>query len=141
MAAPAKKPASRSTKRPQIAPQARALEWGFGVVSGLLVMTLLAYLVYEGARPQKPPSFDVTAERVERLGDGFHVVLQVANGGDATAAEVAVRGVLTVAGEVETSDTVLDFLPPRSNRKSVLIFRHDPAMGSLALSVRGYNAP
>lgn len=63
------------------------------------------------------------------------------NSGDATAAEVAVRGVLSVAGEAETSDTVLDFLPPRSNRKSVLIFRRDPAMGSLALSVRGYNAP
>ena len=137
MAAPAKKAASRA-KRPQIAPQARALEWGFGVVSGILVVALLVYLAIQGLRPQAPPSFTLAVRHVERLGGSYHVAVEVANTGDATAAEVAVRGVLDGG---ETSETVLDFLPPRSTRQSVLMFARDPAAGTLTLSVRGYNQP
>ena len=141
MAAPAKKPASRTAKTPKIAPQARALEWGFGVVSGVLVIALLIYLAYQGIRPQEPPSFTLSVHHVERLGDGYHVAIAVRNVGDSTAAEVAVRGALASGGDPETSETVLDFIPPRSTRQSVLLFAHDPAHGTLTLSVRGYNEP
>jgi len=139
-APPKKKTPSRASKRPQIAPQARALEWGFGVVSGVLVIALLAYLAAQGIRTQTPPSFRLAVQHVERFGTTYHVVVEVENAGDLTAAEVAVRGVVT-GGEPETSDTVLDFLPPRSTRETVLLFSRDPGADKLTLSVRGYNQP
>lgn len=138
-APPKKKPPSRASQRPQIAPQARALEWGFGVVSGILVIALLAYLAFQGIRTPSPPSFRLAVQHVERIDATYHVVVEVKNRGDSTAAEVAVRGVVA-GGEPETSETVLDFLPPRSTRQTVLLFAHDPGM-KLTLSVRGYNQP
>lgn len=138
-APPKKKPPSRASQRPQIAPQARALEWGFGVASGILVIALLAYLAFQGVRTPSPPSFRLAVQHVERIDATYHVVVEVENRGDSTAAEVAVRGVVA-GGEPETSETVLDFLPPRSTRQTVLLFAHDPGM-KLTLSVRGYNQP
>ncbi len=138
-APPKKKPASRAAKRPQIAPQARALEWGFGVVSALMVIGLLVYLAVLGIRPQIPPSFGLAVRHVERIDATYHVRVEVRNAGDSTAADVAVRGTIA-APEPETSETVLDFIPPRSTRETVLLFTHDPG-AKLNLSVRGYNQP
>lgn len=141
MAAPPKtrKATPRAAKRPQIAPQARALEWGLGVISGSLVIALLAYLAIQGIRTQAPPSFRLAVQHVERLGAAYRVAVEVENLGDSTAAEVAVRGEIA-GGEPETSETVLDFLPPRSTRETVLLFARDPG-AKLTLSVRGYNQP
>jgi len=141
VAAPPKKPTSRAAKRPQIAPQARALEWGFGIGSGVLVIALLAYLAIEGIRTQARPSFSLAAGQAEHLGEAYHVTVAVENTGDSAAADVAVRGVLVGGGEPETSETVLDFLPPRSARQTVLLFGRDPGAGRVVLSVRGYNQP
>lgn len=137
--ATAKKSAPRT--RQQIAPQARALEWGFGVVSGVLVALLLGYLAYQGIRTPAPPDFTLRVERIAKLGSRYHVAVEIRNIGDSTAAEVAVRGVAGGGAAAETSETVLDFMPPRSSRETVLLFDRDPGAGNLTLSVRAYNAP
>ncbi len=140
MAAPPKpKTPSRTPRRRKAAPQARALEWGFGVGSAILVVLLLGYLAYQGIRTQNPPGFALEVRQVERVGTAYQVSVEVRNTGDSTAADVAVRGVAG-GGEPETSETVLDFLPPRSARQAVLLFTRDPA-DRLTLSVRAYTEP
>lgn len=135
-----KKAASARTPRPEIAPQARALEWGFGVVSGILVTLLLGYLAYEGIRTQAQPSFTVEIVRTDRLGSGHHVAIELTNAGDVTAADVTVRGVVGTGADAETSETVIDFVPPRSTKRSVLVFAREP-VSPPKLSVRSYNEP
>lgn len=119
-----------------------AIERVAGAVSGVAVAALLGFLVHEGLRPPTPPDFEVVAARVERVGRSHQVAVEVRNVGGATAAEVVVRGELTIPGAPEeTSEATIDYVPPRSMRKGVLLFRGDPDGGTLVLSVRGFALP
>jgi len=122
---------------------ASPVEWAAACVGAAMLLGVVGYLVqHEFARPKGPPALAVQATGTLAQGDGFLVGFLVRNDGDATAAQVTVRGTLR-RGEatVEESDVVLDYVPERSQRRGGLYFRADPARHELVLRPLGYAEP
>jgi uncharacterized protein (TIGR02588 family) len=119
------------------------LEWVIGGLGALLVAGAIALLVYHSlARGHAPPDIRLVAEEVLELRHGYLVRFRAFNEGGSAAAEVTIEGELVGRdGEVETSEAVLDYLPPRSDREGGLLFANDPRAGSLRLRATGYATP
>ena len=137
--------AKPKTGKPTVV-QARAphpVEWLIGGISAALVVALLGYLAYRGlATDGRPPEFAVAVEKIDRLGERFHVSVAVSNSGGATAAGVIVRATLGEQGElIETGEIEFDYLPAGSTRRGAFVFANDPASRELELSVLGYTDP
>jgi uncharacterized protein (TIGR02588 family) len=119
------------------------LEWIVGGLGALLVAGAIAFLVWHSlARDRTPPDLRLVAERVLDLRNGYLVQFRALNEGGSAAAEVTIEGELTRPdGTVETSEAVLDYLPPRSDREGGLLFANDPRAGELRLRATGYARP
>jgi uncharacterized protein (TIGR02588 family) len=119
------------------------LEWIVGGLGAVLVAGAIAYLVWHSlARDGTPPDVRLVAERVLDLRNGYLVQFRAFNEGGSAAAQVTIEGELTGPdGEVETSEVVLDYLPPRSDREGGLLFANDPRAGELRLRATGYARP
>lgn len=119
-------------------------EWLIGGVAAVVVVVLLGYLTYLGvANGGRAPEFVLSVEKVDRVGEGFHVNVAVTNAGQATAAAVVVRATL---GEeevvIETGEIEFDYLPAGSTRRGAFVVSNDPAPPrELVLSVIGYTDP
>lgn len=118
-------------------------EWVAAVVSGALVLFVLAYLVYDAAaRPQTPPAVQVRVDSIVPAAGMWRVDFTARNRGHAAAAEVKVEGEIRAGGGmVETSEAVLDYVPGQSSRRGGLFFREDPRAGALELRAHGYQDP
>ncbi len=113
-----------------------AAEWVVAAFGLLLTLGLLGFLVRTALDgPHRPPDISVTVDSVVRLDAGWLAFVTAENAGDATAADVALEGV--IGGAAERSAVVLDYLPPRSNRTAVLMFSSDPA-SSLSVRATGF---
>jgi uncharacterized protein (TIGR02588 family) len=112
-------------------------------VSAALVLFVLGLLSYDAvARPQTPPSVEVRADTVLQSGGMWLVEFEAFNRGHNTAAAVKVEGrIRGAAGEEETSEAVLDYVPGRSRRRGGLFFRQDPRGRGLELRAHGYQEP
>jgi uncharacterized protein (TIGR02588 family) len=119
------------------------LEWIVGGLGALLVASAIAFLVWHAlARDRTPPDIRLVAERVVDLQNGYLVQFRAFNEGGSAAAQVTIEGELTgQGGEVETSEVVLDYLPPRSDREGGLLFESDPRTGELRLRATGHAKP
>ena len=120
------------------------LEWVVFGVGLLLVVSTLAYLVYDGATvPDTPPVVEVRLGEPRPGGAGFLVPVTVVNRGGQTAEGVAVEVVLEVAGspEPERGEFTIAFLPRRSTREGWVSFRSDPRAGRLTARASGYGKP
>jgi uncharacterized protein (TIGR02588 family) len=119
------------------------LEWPVAALGAVLVGGAIAFLVYQSLlRDLSPPDIRLVAEQVLDLRNGYLVRFSAFNEGQSTAAEVAIEGELVGSdGEVEISEVVLDYLPPRSSREGGLLFENDPRAGALTLRARGYAKP
>jgi uncharacterized protein (TIGR02588 family) len=119
------------------------LEWIVGGLGAVLVAGAIAFLVWHSlARDRTPPDVRLVAERVLDLRNGYLVQFRAFNEGGSAAAEVTIEGELTGPdGEVETSEAVLDYLPPRSDREGGLLFAKNPRAGELRLRATGYARP
>ena len=74
--------------------------------------------------------------------NGYLVQFRALNQGGSAAAELTIEGELTGAeGELELSEVVLDYLPPRSGREGGLVFAQDPRAGRLTLRAKSYAKP
>ncbi len=118
-------------------------EWLAAAVGLVLVAGAIGYLVHFGLTHRD----DVPAVRVERTdvvaaGDAHVVRFRLVNGSGAAAAGLRVEGELR-EGEtvIERSEAVLDYLPPFSERKGGLLFRHDPGRYELLIRPTGYSDP
>ena len=118
-------------------------EWVAAAVSTALVLFVLGLLSYDAvARPQTPPAVEVRADTVLQSGGMWLVEFEAFNRGHSTAAAVKVEGRITgAAGEAETSEAMLDYVPGRSRRRGGLFFRQDPRGRGLELRVHGYQEP
>ncbi|HEX2079114.1 MAG TPA: TIGR02588 family protein [Longimicrobium sp.] len=118
-------------------------EWVAAAVSAALVLSVLALLAYDAVvRPQTPPAVEVRADTVLQAGGLWLVEFEAFNRGHNTAAAVKVEGRISgAAGEVETSEAVVDYVPGRSRRRGGLFFRHDPRVHRLELRALGYQEP
>lgn len=120
------------------------LEW---VVFGLglaLVVGVVGYLVYDGARMgDSPPDIEVRLGAPERRGEEFVVPVAATNRGDQTAEGVQIEVTLEAGGggEPERGEFAIAFLPRRATREGWVAFRTDPRSGQLKPRVLGYEKP
>jgi uncharacterized protein (TIGR02588 family) len=118
------------------------LELIVGGLGAVLVGGAIAFLTYHSLmRDRTPPDVRVVAERVLELADGYLVQFRAFNEGGSPAAAVTIEGELAGPEETELSEAVLDYLPPRSDRKGGLWFSQDPRTGELRLRAMGYVKP
>ncbi|HEX8337013.1 MAG TPA: hypothetical protein VF621_09795 [Pyrinomonadaceae bacterium] len=132
------------TKRSRGKVEKNWLEWVVFGVGLLLVLSTLAYLVYDGATAgDSPPDVQVRLGEPRRGGPGFLVPVTVVNRGGETAGGVTVEVVLEAAGspEPERGEFTLAFLPRGGTREGWVAFRTDPRAGTLTARALGYEKP
>ena len=120
------------------------LEWVVFGVGLTLVLSTLAYLVYDGATSaDSPPEVEVRLGEPRRGGTGFLVPVTVVNRGGQTAAGVTVEVALEGGGaaEPERGEFTLAFLPRRGTREGWVVFRSDPRQGRLTARALGFEKP
>jgi uncharacterized protein (TIGR02588 family) len=120
------------------------LEWVVFGVGLILVVSTLAYLVYDGATSaDTPPDIEVRLGEPRPGGPGFLVPVTVVNRGGQTAGGVSVEVVLEAAGspEPERGEFTLAFLPRGGTREGWVAFRSDPRAGRLTARASGYEKP
>jgi uncharacterized protein (TIGR02588 family) len=111
------------------------LEWLVAAIGLCVVLAALSVLVHQTMKGgDGPPAIVTEVVEVRQVGETYMVELRVENRGERTAGQLKIQGqVATPDGPAETSDTVIDYLPPHSTRPVTLLFTRDP--GS-ALTVR-----
>jgi uncharacterized protein (TIGR02588 family) len=119
------------------------LEWvaaAFGLVLALAVSGLVAWdaLNQDGA----PPHILVEGRTVTAFDPGFVLEVRLRNVANATAAQVAIEGVLSRGGQtIETARATIDYLPGNSVRHGGLFFSNDPRGHVVTLRALGYAEP
>ena len=119
------------------------LEWVVAILGGVLVLSLIGYLIAEEVRrPDTPPDVLARMEAVRVVRGGYLVQIRVANRGERTAQGVTVTGELRRDGAPPvTSAVTFDYVPARSERAGGLFFQEDPRSGQLELRAGGYQEP
>lgn len=113
------------------------------VFGALLVLGSIAVLLYS-AQSQKnsPPDLNARISSIEQFGSGYLVQFKVSNSGGSTAATVRVAGTLSNAAHPDqTSEAIIDYVPPHSEREGGLMFAADPRLGKLEVRATGYSVP
>ena len=139
--APSAAPVGAKDRQPT--PAIPLLEWIIAGLGVLLVGGAIAFLVYHSViRGRTPPDIRAVAERVLDLEHGYVVQFRARNEGGSAAAQVTIEGALVAPdGTTERAETVLDYLPPRSEGEGALLFTVDPRRGELHLRATGYAKP
>jgi uncharacterized protein (TIGR02588 family) len=125
------------------APNTSAAEWIVAAASAALVLGVLGFLIYDGVRhPETPPNATVEVDSIQPAGPGYLVLFRALNGGRSTAAEVMVEGELEAdTGNVETSETTIDYVPAGGEQRGGIYFAHDPRRLRLRLRAHGFREP
>jgi uncharacterized protein (TIGR02588 family) len=137
-------PRAREQRAPiKSAPTTSVSEWIVAIASAALVLALLGFLIYEGVQsPRTPPDITIEVDSIQKVGPGYLVLFRARNGGHTTAAEVLVEGELEGdSGQVERSETTIDYVPASGEQRAGLYFRGDPQRSRLRLRVHGYRDP
>ena len=119
-------------------------EWVAAAVGALLLLGTVGFLVYEAVTTQGPPLPRLSVQVDTVVGHGAHHLVQIVvrNDGSATAAEVVIEGALrSDTGSVETRETTIDFVPPKSQRRGGLVFAADPRRHAIELRPVAYRQP
>ena len=118
-------------------------EWIVAIASAALVLGVLGFLIYDGVRaPRTPPDVTIEVDSIQTAGAGYLVLFRARNSGRSTAADVLVLGELEAdSGRVETSETVIDYVPAEGEQRGGLYFRQDPRSLRLRLRAQGYRDP
>ncbi len=119
------------------------LEWIVGGIGAVTVAATIAFLLYEGiAGDHSPPDIRVEIKSTAPVRDGYRVKFEATNEGGDAASQVVINGEIARGDTVlETSETTLDYLPPRSGRSGGLFFTKDPRSAELRIRARGYEDP
>lgn len=116
-----------------------ALEWAVLVASAIAIVLLVAVLVSSGLTGgSRPPSPSVTLrpEEAREAPNGWVVPATVINEGDVAAEAVVLEAAASVAGEEETSELEIDYLPPGTEVEIEFAFSGRPE-GDIAVRVVG----
>ena len=119
------------------------MEWVTGLVSALLIATLIGYVGWNALTEElKPPEFAIEATGMERVTGGYRITFDIENRANSTAAAVIVRGELLRGEEsVETVDVTFDYVPGESQSSGAILFTTDPGSARLTLRAVGYTDP
>lgn len=108
------------------------------IVSGVLILAIVAFLAREAVRGDAPAAFEVRVGAPRAATDGHHVAITVRNTGGRAAAEV--RVVVEDGPGARAGELTLDWLPARSTHTGWLVLRAPPR-GTLAARVESYLPP
>jgi uncharacterized protein (TIGR02588 family) len=121
-----------------------AFELALGVLGGLVVLSLVGWLVwwaYQGAGRGHP---DIRVEVLAplQLTESWMVPFRVHNEGEAPAAGLQLEALLDLpSGAVERSRVVIDYLARASTAEGGFYFSRDPRQGTLSARPLGYAKP
>ena len=129
-------------RKPQ-APDTSTAEWIVAALSAALVLGVVGFLIYDGVRsPATPPDITVEVDSIQPAGPGYLVLFRAENRGRSTAAGVVVEGELQAdTGQVEVSETTIEYVPAGGRQRAGLYFSHDPRRLRLKLRAQGYREP
>ena len=113
------------------------LEWLLAFIGLALVVGALAVLLHQATTGGNgPPAIATEVVSVRPVDGAYRVEVRVSNRGGQTAAELKLAGILShPGGGAETSDTVIDYLPPHSSRTVTFSFARDPRAAELSVRV------
>ncbi len=118
--------------------------WGIGLFGLALILSSIGFMLYQagGGKPS-PPDVTVQTQSIVTTRNGFLVTFTAVNEGGSTAEGLTVEGVLRRNGNeiVESSSTVIEYLPAHSEREGGLFFAGDPRQHELLLRAKGYEKP
>jgi uncharacterized protein (TIGR02588 family) len=118
-------------------------EWAVALLGLVLILGSIVFLTYQVvAGDDSPPDVLIYADAILPVTSGYLVQIRAVNQGGSTAAALRIEG--TLRGEsssVETSQTVIDYVPAHSYRKGGLFFTQDPRRFNLQLRAKGYAEP
>ncbi|HEY9404743.1 MAG TPA: hypothetical protein VIQ24_18955 [Pyrinomonadaceae bacterium] len=120
------------------------VEWIVFAVGLALVVSALAYLIYDGATMSgDPPSIEVRLGTPGEAAHNFIVPVTVTNHGDETAEGVSIEVLMEngESGEPARGELTIAFLPRRATREGFVTFRQDPRAARLTARVLGYEKP
>lgn len=132
-----------AANRPErTSPRESRLQIAVTWASGLLLLAIVGYLVWEGTRPYTPASFRASVEQVRQVDGRYFVRLEVKNVGGQSVQGLGVRLELIGDGQpVEDVSSIVDWLPEGSSRELVLILENDPARYQTVVRFEGYLVP
>jgi len=118
------------------------LEWVAGGIGAVLFLGCLSIMVWNALTPRSLPSLSASVGQVTQQANGFTAEFTLHNSGRSTAANVTVLATLKQGSEeVEQHEAMIDFVPPLSERKGGIFFKHDPRSGELTIEAQGYSDP
>ena len=116
--------------------------WGIAALGLLLVVSSIGFMLYEGAGDSSHANLTVNVDSILPTSNGYLVKFRAVNTGGSTVEGLTIEGVLLNGSEVlETSDTVLEWVPAHSEREGGLFFASDPRQYQLQLRAKGYENP
>jgi uncharacterized protein (TIGR02588 family) len=118
--------------------------WGIGLIGLALVLGSTGFMLYEAATgDSSPPDVTLHVSSIVSTRSGYLVTFRAVNAGGSTAEGLTVEGVLRRSGNetVETSGTVIEYLPGHSEREGGLFFTADPRQHEMQLRAKGYEKP
>ena len=117
--------------------------WAIAVLGLALVAASIGFMLYEAAAGDASHA-DVTVHVDSTLPtrNGYLVKFRAVNSGGSTVEGLTVEGTIRSGSEtLETSDTVLEWIPAHSEREGGLFFTSDPRQHQLRLRPKGYENP
>lgn len=123
-------------------PETPLLEWVAGAVGLVLFLGVVVITLINGIKTTTPAAFTVQAVNQFQAADGYHVVIEVVNTGDQTAAAVKIGAYLKRAGgETEARDVEIEFLPPHSRRSASIVWPADASGIEIGFEVLSFREP
>jgi uncharacterized protein (TIGR02588 family) len=117
--------------------------WAIAFLGLALVAGSIAFMLYEAvAGDSSPPDITVQVDSILPIRNGYLVRFRALNEGGSTAEGVTIEGALRNGTQIlETSNTVIEFVPAHSEREGGLFFAADPRQNQLQLRAKGYENP
>jgi uncharacterized protein (TIGR02588 family) len=122
--------------------QRNLIEWVVLVTSVVAIVALAALLVFQGLQENEPanPGVELRLDEARTGLIGWIVPADVVNDGDEPAEAVLIEASAQVAGEAETSEIEIDYLPAGTTVEIAFAFSAEPE-GEVTVRLVGFRVP
>jgi uncharacterized protein (TIGR02588 family) len=119
-----------------------ALEWAVLIISVVAIVALVGVLIAEGLNEGRPasPSIELRQADARQAPAGWIIPADATNDGDEAAVAVVFEASAQVAGEQETSEIEIDFLPGSTSVEVAFAFSAQPD-GEVSVRLVGFRLP
>jgi uncharacterized protein (TIGR02588 family) len=119
------------------------IEWVALLLSGVLVLSVVGFLVVDGLRDEGQPPEPVVVLRPDEAyatDHGWILPATVSNSGDTAAEALVLRATVTVDGAEEESELTVDYLPAGTEVEVSFGFSGQPD-GEVSVQIVGFRLP